>query len=102
MPKIPNAIKYRARKSLGADSVVAAWGRIEVWLADHLPATKKALRPPASLSEIKAFEAAIGHELPPAVRESYRIHNVHRGISAGILFGLPLLALEDVLRQWKT
>lgn len=101
MPKRPKDLAYRNQKSLGDDSVHDAWDRLEAWFAKHLPKTRKAFNPPAPASEIKAFEKAIGLELPAPVRESYRGHNGHKPCSAGILFGLPLHPLQVALKYWE-
>jgi cell wall assembly regulator SMI1 len=77
-----------------------AWDRLEAWFEAHLPHTRKAFNPPAKASLIKAFEKAIGLELPDSVRESYRRHNGHKPCSAGLLFGLPLHPLETALKHW--
>jgi cell wall assembly regulator SMI1/predicted DNA-binding WGR domain protein len=100
-PRMPSAIKYRTKKSLGSDSVDDAWKRIEAWLATYLPDTYKSLCPPAKAREIKAFEEAVRLKLPDDLKQSYRRHNGQEYVSAGIIFGLPLLPLGEAQSQWK-
>jgi cell wall assembly regulator SMI1 len=102
MPQLPTDITYRTQKSFGTNSVDDAWDRIEYWLAEHLPETRKALNPPAKAREIEALERAIGNKLPESVKNSYRRHNGHKDVSAGMFFGLPLLPLDGIYTQWNS
>jgi cell wall assembly regulator SMI1/predicted DNA-binding WGR domain protein len=101
-PKLPPTIKYRKRSTLGSDSVDDAWNRIEAWLATNLPDTHKSLCPPAKVKEITAFEHAVGLKLPDDLKQSYRRHNGQEHVSAGIIFGLPLLPLAAARGCWES
>lgn len=101
--KIPTSIKYRSNATLGTDSVSDAWSRIEAWLEEHLPVSKKGLQRPAKVREIKAVEEAIGLRLPEDFKESYRRHDGQdEMIGDGIIFGLPLATLELAKGLWES
>ena len=92
----------RDAQTIGTESVASSWQRLEKWLAVHHPKLFKALRPPATAKQIETAEKAIGQRLPDSVRESYLIHDGHkRGGGSGLLFGLPLLPLADIVKVWR-
>ena len=99
--KIPKTLKYRAKATLGAGSVNEAWDRIESWLTENLPNTKTSLNRPAKIKDIKALEKATGLLLPDDLKESYRRHDGQEELSAGVIFGLPLVPLGSVAGLWQ-
>lgn len=84
-------------------SVKAAWNRLERWCGRCLPRLLKNFNSGATTMQVQSFERAIGRELPNDVRESYAIHNgqAREGEPTGLIFGLPILPLARVLKEWK-
>ncbi|GAA2741912.1 SMI1/KNR4 family protein [Kitasatospora cinereorecta] len=60
---------------LRIEQTVAAWGRIEQWLARHAPRSHRRLPAPATEQELLAAEHAFGLRLPPDLRAFYLLHN---------------------------
>ncbi|MCF6522816.1 SMI1/KNR4 family protein [Streptomyces sp. JJ36] len=58
-----------------AESVRAAWQRIEAWLRECAPASAALLRPPASDGQLAALEYDLGVRLPSTVRAWYRMRD---------------------------
>lgn len=56
-------------------TVIAAWQRIDLWLATHAPRVFDQLNPGASEADIAEAEATLGFALPEDFKASYRIHN---------------------------
>jgi cell wall assembly regulator SMI1 len=78
-----------------------SWNRLGLWLKQNLPEVIGDLNPGATNEEIATFEEHVGQSLPPDVRESYLIHNGQVGNTAGVVFGLPIISLDDALRLWR-
>ncbi|TCC37039.1 hypothetical protein E0H50_10185 [Kribbella sindirgiensis] len=64
------AIRETRRGSVQPVSITATWSRLDVWLAQHAPATYAVLAPPATDADLR-----IDLELPPELIESLRCHN---------------------------
>jgi cell wall assembly regulator SMI1 len=94
-------ITYRGDPDAHSYSVKAAWKRLKLWSAVHLPQTAGGDSRPASDEQIREFEAAIVGKLPKDVRDSYRVYN-GQCAGPGIVYGLAVEALRDSLHQWKT
>lgn len=80
------------------------WGRIKRVLAEHVPELSDSLNIPIDLQELQRIEAELGIMLPPSVRDSYLCvdgQDPSADFKEGIFFGLTLLPLEDVLREWS-
>ena len=77
-----------------------SWNRIEVWLAEHAPATFAGLEPPAAPETIAIAETAIGLPFPNALKQSLLRHN-----GTGYYDLLPalwrLLSAEDIADNWQ-
>lgn len=58
---------------------------------------------PASILTLDAFELNIGFQLPPAVRDYFLVHDGQdvENDGDGLLFGLHLLTIDDVLEQYE-
>ncbi|MFF8770470.1 SMI1/KNR4 family protein [Kitasatospora sp. NPDC015120] len=85
---------------IGVSPVIApvaeSWRLIDGWLAEHAPASRAALRPPASPEAIDRTEEQLGFTLPADLRESLRCHD---GDSSylGVLPCGPLYSTERIL-----
>jgi cell wall assembly regulator SMI1 len=80
------------------------WGRIKRVLAEHVPELSDSLNIPIDMQELLRIEAELGIMLPPSVRDSYLCvdgQDPSADFKEGIFFGLTLLPLEDVLREWS-
>jgi cell wall assembly regulator SMI1 len=80
----------------------AVWRRIHKWLDANAPAGYGHLRLPATLSAIRAAEAAMKLKLPADIEASYRIHDGQAnepGLIGGE--GWRLLSLGEMVEQWR-
>ncbi|MFD0403329.1 SMI1/KNR4 family protein [Kitasatospora sp. NPDC127121] len=76
------------------------WARIEAALERIAPEVAAAMPPGATDGQIRAAEAAMGVQLPPDVRESYRCHDGLPGVLIGLHTALhPLDAMVDDWRE---
>lgn len=57
------------------EQVTGAWERIEQWLVEQAPLTRRMLRPPAGEQAIRAAEDAIGVPFPQELRSLYALHD---------------------------
>jgi cell wall assembly regulator SMI1 len=76
--------------------------RLRNALAESFPELLETLNPPVDQSLLSTFESQLGCPLPPPVRESFLIadgQDIETGVG-GLFFGLHLLPLEDVIREW--
>jgi cell wall assembly regulator SMI1 len=75
------------------------WSRIEKWLAQNAPQISETLSPAATDEKIVWAENHIGCRLPPALKDSYLLHN---GATSPGLFGAwELLSLELMVDAWQ-
>ena len=81
-------------------SVKAAWKRLASWSVAHLPREGRPGNPPATVKQIREFEAAVGVKLPADVRQSFRLYN-GQCPGPGIIYGLAVESLRDCLNNWK-
>lgn len=80
----------------------AYWmNEIKQGLRRTLPELELSLYPPASEDEIAAAENALKLTFPEPLRALYRLHNGQADDGPGLFFGLPLLPLEDIVREWS-
>lgn len=78
--------------------VPLAWSRLEA----ALPASVLAdLRPGASDAELDAAERSIGAALPPEARAAYALHDGQRGDAPGVVVGLRLFPIAEVVAAWS-
>ena len=71
-------------------------------MADPFPELLETLNPPVDPSLLASFEQELSCPLPPSVKESWSIadgQDLDSGCG-GLFFGLHLLPLEDVMREW--
>lgn len=80
-------------------TVTASWARIEAWLAEHAPASRRLLNPPVTDADLAEAEAVVGVEFPAQVRESLRCHD---GLDmwGNIFPGQPPLSAEEIAEHW--
>jgi cell wall assembly regulator SMI1 len=93
-------IEYRSDPETESCSVGTAWARLKKWASVHLPTIIESLNPPASSDQLRKFEDSIKVKLPQEVWESYQVHN-GQGDGPGIVYGLPILPLDDCLHNWR-
>ncbi|EMD38350.1 hypothetical protein CERSUDRAFT_113510 [Gelatoporia subvermispora B] len=82
------------------------WDRIQQWLSREYPELGDTLNYGILPQDLAQIEMAFGFALPSPVRESYLCVDGQEaesaaGCSEGLLFGLTLLPLEDVLEEWR-
>jgi cell wall assembly regulator SMI1 len=103
---MPKQVKLSFRRSAPGRPSAAkeAWKRLKAWFKGNLPEVLEDLNPGATSEEVKRFEQAVGHKLPAEVRLFYRTHNGQRcGWNVpGVVYGLPILSLQDCLTQWRS
>lgn len=76
--------------------------RLRVALSDTFPELIETLNPAVNPTLLASFEAELGCPLPPPVRDSFLIadgQDLDSG-NSGLFFGLHLLPLEEVVREW--
>ena len=57
------------------NSMTKVWRRLEAQFAKKYPSLLQALRPPASMAQIDAYEELTGYALPQDVRDLFMIHD---------------------------
>lgn len=69
---------------------------------DDFPELIDSLNPPATPAAIASVEQELGAPLPPAVRESFLVADGQdlESNGVGLFYGLHLLPLEEVMREW--
>lgn len=75
------------------------WAQIEDWLAANAPGIAPTLGPPASEDQVESAETELGLTFPPAVRESYRVHNGGTELWFGLFGGWELLGVQQVVQE---
>lgn len=77
------------------------WRRLERW-AESIDARPE-LRPGCNEADLDALEAELGRRLPADFRAFYRIHDgQERGAELGLIYGLPILPIDEVANTWRT
>lgn len=93
----------RSRPSANLHAPIShTFHRLRTLLAESFPELLETLNGPVDLSLLESFERELGCQLPPAVRDSFVLadgQDIDSGCS-GLFFGLYLLPLEDVMREW--
>ncbi len=91
-----------------ADDVPTLWKRVGKALKAKRD-VKPSLQKPATAAQIAKCEEALGIAFPPALQDSFRIHNGQKA-GADSLFpddfadldaAFSLLSLEDVVKEWR-
>jgi cell wall assembly regulator SMI1 len=82
------------------EDIAPTLARLDAWYAAHLPADRYVFNPPAKEADLDAVESVAGITLPAAYRQLYRWHDGEDGDRFGHIYGLPLLPLAEVRRQW--
>ena len=95
-PKRPQG----AAKPLLEEDIAPVLARLDAWYAAHLPTDKYVLNPPATDSQLDAFERLIGFKMPRSHRQLYRWHDGEEDDRWGHIYGLPLLSLHQAGAQW--
>jgi cell wall assembly regulator SMI1 len=79
-----------------------SYHRLRNVLAETFPELLETLNPPVDTNLLSSFEAELGCPLPPPVREGFLVadgQDLENG-EGGLFFGLHLLPLEEVMREW--
>lgn len=88
-------------------SMDSLWDRIEAWIDNEYPELDDALNLGVTIADLNEFEQDMRcGKLPEDFRLSYKRHDgqMRGGKPTGLLFGLPLLDLEDIAQEtivWK-
>ena len=88
-------------KPLLEEDITPVLARLDAWYAAHLPPDRYRFNPPASESELDAFERLIGLNLPRSYRQLYRWHNGDENRWWCHLYGFPLLSLHAAADEWR-
>jgi cell wall assembly regulator SMI1 len=90
-------------------SVREIWDLLEGWLRENTPWINDSLHPPATESELQAFESLIGTRLPEDFRESFLIHNGQKlGRSSledkmcNFFYEQYHYGIDWIVRNWET
>lgn len=83
------------------EDIAPTLARLDAWYAKHLRPDKYRLNPPASDADIDQLETLTGVELPRSYRQLYRWHDGENDDRWGHIYGLPLLSLKSVARDWR-
>ncbi|KAL1411093.1 Cell wall assembly regulator [Vanrija albida] len=77
--------------------------RLRNALSDSFPELVDSLNLPSEPAIISEFEHELGCPLPPAVRDSFLVADGQdlEGGGGGIFYGLYLLPLDEVVREWQ-
>lgn len=79
------------------------WARLQAFLSNSYPELSDSLNFPTDPATLNELELRLNMPLPSSVRESYLCadgQDIDGGVTDGLFFGLALLPLEDVLREW--
>ncbi|MFJ9342054.1 hypothetical protein ACIRP0_22540 [Streptomyces sp. NPDC101733] len=80
-----------------------AWKRVEDWLAEHAPALRAELAPPADSARIVEVERAIGRPLLRPVVASPARHDGFHDWRASLLPGFyRLLSAREIVAEWRS
>lgn len=88
-------------KPLLDEDIAPVLERLDSWYSAHLPPDEYRFNPPATDSQLDAFERVVGLQLPRAYRRLYQWHDGENDDRRGHIYGLPLLSLEDAGAQWR-
>ena len=80
--------------------VASSWKVIEQVLKEHAHSAYKALRPPASLADIRKLEDLLGTKLPQPLVASLRLHDGTR-TGADWVDGNSLLSAAEMRNWWR-
>lgn len=103
MTDIPKRPAGNAKPMIEED-IAPVLARLDVWYAADLPPAQYRFNPPATDTQIGAFERAIGMKLPQSFRDLYRWHDGDQDEHWGHIYGLPLLSLDEIAAEhqlWK-
>lgn len=89
-------------RSLLDEDIAPVLARLDAWYAVHLTPDRYILNPPATDTQLDAFERLIGLKLPRAYRQLYRWHDGENDDRWGHIYGLPLLPLQQAGAQWTS
>lgn len=88
-------------KPLLEEDIGPVLARLDAWYSVNLTSPEYKFNPPATDAQIDTFERLIGLKLPNAYRQLYRWHDGENDDRWGHFYGLPLLPLERVTRNWQ-
>ncbi|CDR39174.1 CYFA0S03e00474g1_1 [Cyberlindnera fabianii] len=91
----------------GVSETILAWRHIETWTSENHPDLNATLSDPCTRADIANAERDLGVEFPAPLRASFRIHDGQEDLesltgSGGLVFGLPLMSLAEVVEMTKT
>jgi len=88
-------------KPLLDEDIAPVLARLDAWFAAHLPPDRYVFNPPATETELTAFERRVGIKLPRAYHQLYRWHDGEDDDRSGHIYGLPILPLDEAGSQWQ-
>jgi len=88
-------------KPLLDEDIAPVLARLDAWFDGHLPPDRYVFNPPATETELTAFERRVGIKLPRAYHQLYRWHDGEDDDRSGHIYGLPILPLDEAGSQWQ-
>jgi len=88
-------------KPLRHEDLAPVLARLDSWYSANLPPDQYTFNPPAKDEELEELERLVGVELPCTYRQLYRWHDGENGDRCGHIYGMPLLPLARVVREWQ-
>lgn len=89
-------------KPLLDEDIAPVLARLDAWYAAHLLKDEYRFNPPATDSELDAFERLVRLRLPRSYRQLYRWHDGEHDDRFGHFYGMPMLPLKQAAFQWKS
>lgn len=89
-------------RSLLDEDIAPVLARLDAWYAVHLTPDRYIFNPPATDTQLDAFERLIGLKLPRAYRQLYLWHDGENDDRWGHIYGLPLLPLQQAGAHWTS
>lgn len=87
-------------KPLLDEDIAQVLARLDAWYAANLTDDEYRFNPPATETQIGAFEREVGLSMPRAYRQLYLWHDGEDDDRWGHIYGLPLLPLEQASAEW--
>ena len=104
--KTSKTTKSKKKTKAKAD-IASSWKRIEAWLKDHAPDTRKSLKPKAADKQLASAQKRLGYKFPKELITFYKTHNGQK-MDADCLVpaddvsdvGYVLMSLAEGLSEW--
>lgn len=99
---VPQKRPWGEAKPMLDEDIAPVLARLDAWYAANLPARKYYFNPPATDTQIDAFEKLVGLKMPRSFHQLYRWHDGENNDRWGHIYGLPLLPLAQAAFDWRS